>query len=192
MSKGLRRGFFCCTLVVFCVLALSAAAFAQKNVGSIVGTVSDPSGALLPGAKVTITNNATGQAREVTTGPAGEFAVTNLEPGNYSVQAEESGFKTINYTQVTLETNARLALNVVFTEVAGAGTNIVNVEADSAPLVESETSVRGDTITGREVVDLPIPQRNFTLLAALSPGVTRPSAQSVGVLGGGGNFVNGG
>ena len=59
----------------------------------------------------------------------------------------------------------------------------------SAPVVESETSVRGDVITGRQVTDLPIPQRNFTLLAALSPGVTRPN---LGLLGGGGNFVAGG
>src|SRR5262249_42801670 len=56
--------------------------------------------------------------------------------------------------------------------------------SESAPMTESETSVRGDIITGRQVTDLPIPQRNFTLLAALSPGVTRPSGGSVGVIGG--------
>jgi hypothetical protein len=60
------------------------------------------------------------------------------------------------------------------------------VTADAAPLTESETSVRGDVITGKQVTDLPIPQRNFTLLAGLSPGVTRPAV--VGTLGGGGGF----
>ena len=70
-----------------------------------------------------------------------------------------------------------------------ASTSTVTITADSTPLVESETSVRGDIITGRQVTDLPIPQRNFVLLAGLSPGVTRPN---LGLLGGGGNFVSGG
>jgi len=76
---------------------------------------------------------------------------------------------------------------VKFAVAGGAGT--VTVTAESAPLTESETSVRGDVITGKQVTDLPIAQRNFTLLATLSPGVTRPI---VGVIGGGGNFEGGG
>jgi hypothetical protein len=70
----------------------------------------------------------------------------------------------------------------------GGGNETVTVTGDSAPLVESETSVRGDLITGREVTDLPIGQRNFTLLAALSPGVTRPVTSTIG---GGGQFTSG-
>ena len=192
MSKSFVKRFRFWTLLVVCMLAASGTLLAQKNVGSIVGSVKDPVGALVPNAKVTVTNNATGAAREVTSNEAGEFAVTNLEPGNYKVTVEADGFKTLALASVTVETNARVPIAAVFTEVSGAGDNVVNVAVDSAPLVESETSVRGDLITGREVTDLPIPQRNFTLLAGLSPGVTRPSAASVGVLGGGGNFVNGG
>ncbi len=174
------------------VLAASATfAFGQSNKGSIVGTVLDPNGAIVGGAKVTVTNNATKEAREITAGENGDFAVTNLEPGVYSVQVEASGFKTLLFSTVTVETNARVPVDTKFTEVGGTGSNVVNVTAESAPVVESETSVRGDVISGREVTDLPIPQRNFTLLAALSPGVTRPSGTSVGVLGGG-NFANGG
>ncbi|NNE97728.1 MAG: TonB-dependent receptor [Pyrinomonadaceae bacterium] len=186
----LSKSFF--SSLVISILLFSAVAIAQSNKGSIVGTVSDPSGALVPNAKVTVTNKATGGTREVTSNASGEFSVSNLDPGNYSVKVEASGFKSILLSSLTVETNARVPIAAVFTEVAGTGTNVVEVTADSAPLVESETSVRGDLITGREVTDLPIPQRNFTLLAGLSPGVTRPSAASVGVLGGGGNFVNGG
>ena len=192
MSKILKKRFMFWSLLVVCTLAFSGTLMAQKNVGSIIGNVKDPAGALVPNARVVVTNNATGATRETSSSITGDFAVTNLEPGNYSVTIEADGFQTLRLASVTVETNARVPLEVAFTELAGAGENIVNVEVDSAPLVESETSVRGDLITGREVTDLPIPQRNFTLLAGLSPGVTRPTAASVGVLGGGGNFVNGG
>ncbi len=187
LSRILLQG---CILLL--VLAASAMfTFGQSNKGSIVGTVLDPNGAVVSGAKVTVTNNATKETRDVTVGDNGDFAVTNLEPGVYSVQVEAGGFKTLLFSTVTVETNARVPVDTKFTEVSGAGNNVVNVTAEGAPVVESETSVRGDVISGREVTDLPIPQRNFTLLAALSPGVTRPSGTSVGVLGGG-NFANGG
>ena len=192
MSKTLKKSVFFCMTLMLCVLALGNIANAQNNKGSIIGTVKDPNGAVVPNAKVTITNNADGQSREVTSNDSGDFAVPNLDPGNYKVSVESSGFKTLVLTSVTLQTNARVPVDATFTEVSGAGENVVTVNNDSAPVVESETSVRGDVITGREVVDLPIPQRNFTLLAALSPGVTRPSGVSVGVLAGSGNFVNGG
>ncbi len=192
MIKTIKKSFSFFAALVFCLFILGGVVNAQKNVASIVGSVKDLNGALVPSAKVVVTNNATGFTREAASSDTGEFTVTNLEPGNYKVTVEAAGFKTLAFDSVTVETNARVPLNAQFTEVSGGTGGVVNVQADSAPLVESETSVRGDIITGREVTDLPIPQRNFTLLAALSPGVTRPSSASVGVIGGGGNFVNGG
>lgn len=175
----------CCLLLVVLVFGISA--FAQSNKGTIVGTVKDPNDALVTGAKVTATNTATGEAREVVSSDEGIYTIPNLEPGNYLVIAEASGFQTVNIENVQLETSARLPLDLKFTAVAGsAGT--VTVTAEGAPLTESETSVRGELITGKQVTDLPIPQRNFTLLATLSPGVSRPF---VGVIGGGGNFESG-
>ncbi|MEZ5306640.1 MAG: TonB-dependent receptor [Pyrinomonadaceae bacterium] len=191
MGRALRKGFFCFSLFSL-FLMLAATAWGQKNTGSIIGSVKDPSGALVPNATVVVKNNANGSTREVVTNDTGEFAVTNLEPGVYSVSVEASGFKKVVLAAVTLETNARVPVDVTFSDIDTGGDTIVNVDTESAPLVESETSVRGDIITGREVTDLPIPQRNFTLLAGLSPGVTRPNSTSVGVLGGGGGFVNGG
>ena len=191
MNKTLKKWLPLFSVMLVCVLALSGTINAQNNKGSVVGTVKDPNDALVPNAKIVVTNNANGASREVTSDEGGEFAVTNLDPGNYKITIDAGGFKTLVLTSVTVETNARVPVDVSFTEVSGAGDNTVLVTADGAPLVESETSVRGDTITGREVTDLPIPQRNFTLLAALSPGVTRPTGTSVGVLGGG-NFANGG
>ena len=170
------------------VVTATASAFAQSNKGAIVGTVRDPQEALVANAKVKVTSTQTGEVRETDTSDAGTFTVTNLEPGVYDVTIEASGFQPVIFKGLHVETNARLPLEVKFGELS-ASTSTVTITADSAPLVESETSVRGDLITGRQVTDLPIPQRNFVLLAGLSPGVTRPN---LGLLGGGGNFVAGG
>jgi outer membrane receptor protein involved in Fe transport len=170
------------------VVALAISALGQSNKATIVGTTKDPNDALVKGAKVTIINNATGVVREAESGDDGTFTVTNLEPGAYTITVNASGFQTVTFENVQVETNARLPLDVKFSTITG-GTGSVTVTAENAPLAESETSVRGQVITGRQVTDLPIPQRNFTLLAALSPGVTRPN---LGLLGGGGNFVAGG
>ena len=175
-------------LLALFLVTVGTAVLGQSNKATIVGTTKDPNDALVAGAKITVINNATGVVREAESGDDGTFTITNLEPGAYTVTANASGFQTVNFENVQLETNARQPLDVKFVTITG-GTGTVTITADTAPLVESETSVRGDVITGRQVTDLPIAQRNFTLLAALSPGVTRPN---LGLLGGGGNFVSGG
>lgn len=175
-------------VLFFCLITFAIPLSAQSNNGTIVGTVRDPNDALVKDAKITASNTATGELREATTNDEGTYTVPNLEPGRYRVTVEGAGFQTINFEEVTVETNARLSLDAKFSTVTGGGES-VTVTAEAAPLVESETSVRGDIITGRQLTELPIPQRNFTLLAGLSPGVTRPA---LGGIGGGGNFETGG
>jgi hypothetical protein len=170
------------------IFALGISALAQSNKGTVVGTVKDPDDALITTAKVTVVNLATKETREATTGTDGGYVVSNLEPGKYRVTVEAAGFQSVVFEEVTVETSSRLPLDVKFTAITGGGAS-VTVTAEDVPVTESETSVRGDVITGKQVTDLPIAQRNFTLLATLSPGVTRPL---VGVLGGGGNFEGGG
>src|SRR6185369_4061151 len=175
-------------LLAILLLTLAVAANAQSNKGAIVGTVRDINEALVAKAKIKVTNVKTGELRETETNDEGTFTVTNLEPGNYTVSVDAPGFQTVTFQALQVETNSRLPLDVKFSQLS-ASTSSVTITADAAPLVESETSVRGDLITGRQVTDLPLAQRNFTLLAGLSPGVTRPN---LGLLGGGGNFVAGG
>jgi hypothetical protein len=172
--------------VVIVIVAGAVSTFGQNNKGTIVGTITDANGAVVQNAKVTATNLATNVSQEAKTGDDGTYTIPALEPGNYSITVEAPGFQTASVPEVKVETNARQAVDVKLTVGAAGGTVTVIAEA---PLAETETSVRGDLITGREVTDLPIPQRNFTLMAALSPGVTRPN---LGLLGGGGNFVAGG
>ncbi len=173
--------------LLFCFAASAVTLNAQNNKGTILGTITDPQGGLVSGAKVTAVNLATNTPAEDTTTESGIYTIPNLDPGLYRVTIEAAGFRTVVNESVRLETNARLPIDAQL-EVGAVGGDVVTV-TDQGPLAESETSVRGDLITGREVTDLPISQRNFTLLAALSPGVTRPN---LGLLGGGGNFVAGG
>ena len=173
--------------LLFCLAAFALPIGAQTNKATIVGTVSDPNGAVVVGARVVATNVATGIASEpVMTDDDGAYTIPNLSPGTYRVQFEQQGFKTLVREPIIAETNARVLVDVKL-ELGQIGGDVVTVTGEG-PVVESETSVRGDLITGREVTDLPLSQRNFTLLAGLSPGVTRPA---VGVLGGSGNFANG-
>src|SRR5262249_51625612 len=172
-------------VLVLLTTACAISALAQNNKGAIVGTVKDPNDALVAKAQVKVTSTKTGEVRTTDTGDDGTYTVTNLEPGSYTVSVEASGFQAVTFEAVQVETNSRLPLDVKFANIATSSAS-VTITSESAPLVESETSVRGDLITGRQVTDLPIPQRNFTLLAGLSPGVTRPN---LGLLGGGGNFV---
>src|SRR5215207_9811523 len=183
VSRTLLRAGGAALLTAACALGAGA----QSNKGTITGTVTDPNGAVVKDAKVTATNVANGESRDATTGDDGTYTIPALDPADYRLVIEASGFQNTTVEQVKVETNARQAVDVAL-NVSGVGGDTVTVTAE-APLAETETSVRGDLITGREVTDLPISQRNFTLLAALSPGVTRPN---LGLLGGGGNFVAGG
>ncbi|MFL6333488.1 MAG: TonB-dependent receptor [Pyrinomonadaceae bacterium] len=185
--REVSRIFLRAGCAVLLITAFALVATAQSNKGTITGTVTDPNGAVVKDAKVTVTNVADGQSREATTSDDGTYAIPALDPGVYRVTVDASGFGQSVIEAVKLDTAARQAVDVALT-AGGVSGGTVTVTAE-APLADTETSVRGDLITGKQVTDLPLTQRNFTQLAALSPGVTRPN---LGLLGGGGNFVAGG
>jgi hypothetical protein len=173
--------------LLFCLAVFAPPLSAQTNQGTVTGVVTDPNGAVVPDARVGVTNRATGQTREAKTSSDGVYSIANVDPGTYRIEVTAAGFRTAVNESLVVQTATRVPFDARL-EVGGAAGEVVTVTSENQPLVESESSVRGEVITGREVVDLPIPQRNFTLLATLSPGVTRPA---VGVLGGGGNFEGG-
>src|SRR5689334_12710541 len=169
-------GFLCISTLVLLLTALPA--MGQNNKATITGTVSDPSGAVVSGASVTVTNVNTGTERKVTTGDDGSFVVPLLDIGTYKVAVSASGFKEVVRENITLQTNDRLPVDVQLT-TAAAGNEVVTVTAE-APIVQTETSDRGSVITGREVTELPLSGRNFTQLATLVPGVARSSNTGFG------------
>ena len=148
---------------------------AQVPVGSLNGTVHDQTGGAMQGTTVTVTNKDTGQARRVVTAADGSFRVSPLLPGNYSLKAEASGFRTLieNATvQVGQITTVELAMQV------GAASEVVSVQGEAAQIDYDSHTISG-VITRQEIENLPLNGRSFLQLAMLEPGVT-VSANSVG------------
>jgi hypothetical protein len=147
----------------------SQAVMAQVTTADVVGTVTDNTGAVLPNAKVTITNTGTNIARNVTTDASGEYTVNLLPIGLYSVKVEASGFKSSAVNAITLVAGDRSRVDIKL-EI-GATSETVNITAD-ANVLQTDSSTVGTAITGKLVQDLPLNGRNYIQLAQLVPGVS--------------------
>jgi len=156
-------------------LAVFLLAFACPLLGQtgaeIGGTVTDTSGAVIPGVSVTVVNVDTGVERRATTNELGFFVVPLLQPGNYRVEIQQQGFKPVSRTGITLHGRDQLRLNLVM-EV-GAVTEEVTVAA-TAPLLQTATAAQGQVIDNQKIVDLPLNGRDYIQLALLSAGAGAP------------------
>ncbi|HYZ85615.1 MAG TPA: TonB-dependent receptor, partial [Bryobacteraceae bacterium] len=143
-------------------------AFAQN--GAIQGVVLDAAGASVPNAKVTALDQEKQViARETLSSTDGSFTLRPLLPGRYTVSVEASGFKKLEHTDLVLDQNQIMALGSLNLQV-GQTTDSVTIEAE-VPLVETDSSLRGFTITSRQVTQLPLNGRDFTSLMRTLPGV---------------------
>jgi len=158
---------FCVALLVS--LALPARIMGQIVGGTLVGTVTDPSGAVIPGVKVAIKNVATGVVTTVTTNSAGLYSAPNLLPGNYQATFTGSGFKTEVRAGITLTVGVQQVLNV--TMAVGSVSQIVQVTG-AAPTVQLASSTITGQVNATTVRELPLNGRTWTDLATLQPGVT--------------------
>jgi Carboxypeptidase regulatory-like domain/TonB dependent receptor len=157
------------------ILALSLSGFAQ-TVGQITGVVTDPSGSIVVGATVTITNSQTNVSRPTTTNNAGNYAFPALQPGVYNVKAEMHGFQ--REVREGVELQVEQIARIDFHLQIGAVTETVEVRG-GAPLLNTESATVGTVIDNKRIVELPLNGRSFTQLIALSPNVAA-------------NFVNNG
>ncbi|MGD0300607.1 MAG: carboxypeptidase regulatory-like domain-containing protein [Bryobacteraceae bacterium] len=154
------------------LIAISAAAsFAQMNVAEISGVVTDPAGEVVRGAAIAATNTATGLKFNAVTNDSGQYSLTQLSPGVYSVGVSATGFKQVSQPNVILHANEQLALP--FSLVIGQKTEIVIVEEASGGLQTESPQIK-DVIENQQVVDLPVKDREFLELALLGPGVVNP------------------
>lgn len=168
MRYGLLAALFAATAV---------AAFGQST-ASLSGTITDPTGAAVPGAHVTVHSLATGTDRAVDTDGAGLYAVPALQPGDYSVRASATGFGTDTVPKVTLNVDSKVTLNLKLA-VASAG-ETVQVEGAAQNQIEMQTITVGQVIGTREVQDLPLNGRHFLDLTVLTPGgVVAPTSGSL-------------
>ncbi|HWZ46371.1 MAG TPA: TonB-dependent receptor [Candidatus Saccharimonadales bacterium] len=156
-------------MLLLCVF-LSASAFAQTT-ASIIGTVTDPSGAAVVGAKITVKNAAQGIERSAESGSAGGFEVPALPPGSYSVSVDAKGFQKQQANNLVLAVSQNSVQNFNLTVASSA--EVVTVEATS-PIIETTTMTVGQTIDQHTVQEIPLNGRHFVDLGLLIPGSVTP------------------
>ena len=154
-------------LIAVLLVIASITAFAQT--ATILGTVTDPSGAAVPGASVKLTNTATKVARELATNTSGSYIAPELQIGPYSLKVELKGFKTSERTGIVLNSNDTVRIDLVLQ--VGEVTENVTVTA-GAVQVQADTSEVSDTISARQVAQLAINGRHLAALAILTPGAS--------------------
>jgi Carboxypeptidase regulatory-like domain/TonB-dependent Receptor Plug Domain len=172
----------------FLLLASSRSLLAQVDEGSISGTVQDPTGAVIPGAQVTLLNTDQGLTLATTTNSGGEYTFSPVRIGHYSVSATAPGFTTTN--QQNLQVTVGLALQANIQLKPGSTSETVQVTTAPPQLQTSESSV-GQTVTGQTINNLPLNGRNFTFLAQLGAGVNSSQADTRGNAASGAFSANG-
>lgn len=165
---GATRFFGQLFLLAALLSLLSYVVAAQDATGRMVGTVTDQSGAVIPGARVVVTNAETHLSRATVTNNAGYYQVLALPIGNYAVSADRRGFNAVTTTASKLEINQSLKVDIKLQ--VGTKTETVTVES-TATTVETINPTMGSTVSDRSVQDLPLNGRNVLDLALLQPGV---------------------
>lgn len=159
--------------VAFGLMLLATVMFGQTFKATIVGQITDSNGAVVPNATVTIIQDGTNISQTVNSNANGEYVITQLDPGTYSMRIEMANFKTAVKNGLVLETAQSLRFNVAL-EIGDVSAE-VTVTSEAA-VVNTETSSKGEVIVQKQVQDLPLNGRDFTDLALLTPGVYRRPA----------------
>jgi hypothetical protein len=155
-------------LFAVCVLAFSPIAYGQAVYGSIFGTTLDTTGAAVPGATITVTDDAKGTSVTATSNGSGEFTVEHLIPDLYDVKVSAPGFK--GFEQKGIRVTADTSVKVEAALTVGGSDQTIEVDADAVPQLKTDRADVSTTFGAKEITDLPIPDRNFTNLQLLLPG----------------------
>ena len=156
-------------LVVFMFCGGPAQGQAQVPTGTIVGTVTDASGAVIPGATATATNTGTNIASTVQADTTGNYTIPLLQVGTYSVAVQAHGFSTFVTTNISLSAGATVRVDAKMQ--VGQTTQTVEVSGASAPLLQTDSATVGATLVPAQVENLPLNGRNFINLVRTTPGV---------------------
>ena len=164
----MQRSRFALTVMLSMVLLLVPCAWAQEN-ATIVGTILDSTGAVVPNVELTLTNTATGQERKATSNTSGIYLFANVGVGHFTLSAAAKGFQ--KYTKTDIVVNTAQTLKEDLSLTVGSETQTVTVEADALQL-QSETNEVSNLISGAQVTQLATNGRNVVSLAALGMGVS--------------------
>ena len=155
--------------MVCCVILVASRANAQNITGSIVGYVSDSSGAAAPGTVVTVLNQGTGASVEATVDESGSYTVPNLLAGLYQIRAKKDGFQTVEVKDIQLLSAQTVRQN--FTLQPGGVQQTIEVSSQ-APLIHTDSQTIGGSLGSKQVSELPLATRSIDGLLALAPGVS--------------------
>jgi outer membrane receptor protein involved in Fe transport len=172
--KKAHRFVAACAALLILAAAACAPARAQTFKATVLGQVTDQNGAAIPGATVTVTEQGTGRTQTAATVGDGSYTIPQLPPGRYELKVEAAGFKPVVQTDLVLETDKTQRVNVALE--AGTVSEAITVVAET-PVLNTDTSDKGEVITPRQVQELPLNGRDFTDLALLTPGVYRRPAE---------------
>ena len=151
-----------------CAMLMGSPLAAQSTFGAITGTVTDATGAAVPGAAVTLTNEGTGATQTVTTGADGLYTFVNLNPGEYRIDAEKTSFKHFKREHINIEVQQSARIDV--TMELGAVNQTVEVTGET-PLLQTTTTSLGQVIDENQVDNIPLNGRNVFNLISLAPSV---------------------
>lgn len=168
MIRHLRAASWMALLAIGCVLSL-APARAQSVYGSIFGTVTDTTGAVVPGATVTVTDETKGTVVTVISNDTGDYTVSHLIPDVYDLKVETKGFDTFISKGITVQADTSPRVDVPL-KVAGGTGQTVEVNADTVPELKTDRADVATVFDQQEVSDLPVGDQNFTNLQLLLPG----------------------
>ena len=156
-------------LLALAFLLFASRLFAQSTAGEISGVVTDPSGSVVPGVNVSLTNPSTNTTRSVKTNESGLYVIPAIQPAVYNIKVELSGFRAIERKEITVQVGSSNRID--FTLEVGEITSVVEVSG-GAPVLQTETTSVGTVIENRRIVELPLNGRNYLQLASLIPGAT--------------------
>lgn len=172
--KNLR---FLSVIVAVFFLVSPGYSLAQTSEGRILGTIRDSSGAVVVGAKVTVTNTGKQVSRDLVTNETGEYVAPDLEPGLYTVSAEASGFKKVVSSPVRVEVTNDIRIDLQLQPGTVSETVVVNEAA--AALIDSTSPTLGGSFGNKEINELPLQGRDWQNLVMLLPGlIARPAEDS--------------
>ena len=173
LHLGLSRSVLFASVLIFGLLCVGSYEASAQATGQISGEVTDPSGRVVPAAKIELTNPSTGDVRSIVSGPNGSYAIPLVNPGVYQVRVQVSGFRTSVTNNVQVEVNSTSRVDVKLQ--LGEASEQVTV-TDTAPLVETGNAAMGEVVDHQQIVDLPLNGRNFAQLGTLIPGVVASPA----------------
>src|SRR5258708_1846485 len=169
-QDGRMTAAFRLWFAIFLLILVSASARAQSIAGRVLGTLTDQSGAAVPGATIVVTDVQRGTSRTTTTDESGDYAAPDLQPGTYKIHVEAKGFKGAERPNVQIEVATDIRADFILQPGQVSETVTIN---EDIPLVNTTSATLGGTLSNKEINDLPLNGRNYENLLQLRPGVVR-------------------